>query len=229
MIIIPSARGFLGSKNIDYSMFGLLKGTLLGSGASVTNPSVALGSVDVLVGDLIFALFAEQTNLTVSGAVDNLGNTYAPQNAGSDGGVPTGRVFWSRVTNPGALTQINFAATASADDYNIMVAVIGGPFAVACVDANPANSTSSNATTTCPATGTLAQAKEVVMAWYVPSGGTPAATAPNVLAGIEFGTRNVIAALGYQAVNSTASVAPVFTNTGGFGSAQGTMSFKQFP
>ena len=74
--------------------FGGLKGTLTGAGNSVTNPSVLSGSVSVAVGDLVFGVFGQQTALTATATItDNLGNTYAYQNAGTDAGNATGRPF----------------------------------------------------------------------------------------------------------------------------------------
>jgi hypothetical protein len=63
--------------------FGGLKGTLVGGNNSIPNPLPATGSVAVVVGDLVVALCTQQTALTVTAAADNLGNTYAAQNAGT--------------------------------------------------------------------------------------------------------------------------------------------------
>jgi hypothetical protein len=195
---------------------GDLLGTLTGNGASVTNPSDATGSVSVSVGDLIFAVFGEQTNLTTTGATDNLGHTYTAQNAGSDGGVGTGRAFYKIVTSAGTLTTVSFAATASSDNYACFVAVLEGPFTA--IDTNVANGTTDTTSPhTCPASGTLSQAAESVVCWGVGSSaggwGVVSATSPNLLAGqaVEApGTPRTV--IGYQTVAATTSVAPEFTS-----------------
>jgi hypothetical protein len=208
---------------------GDLKGTLTGGGASITNPSDATGSVAVSVGDLVFVIIDEVTNLTASGASDNLGNTYAATNAGSDTGTSTGRAFWSRVTVAGTLTTISIAATASANDYAIFAVVIEGAFDASPLDTNPANvTTDSTSPFTCPSTGTLAQAKETVIAWAcVSTTETWAATSPNLLAGQQT-QGNLRAVIGYQTVAATTAVAPEFTAAGNPAQAAtlGTSSFK---
>lgn len=215
--------------------FGDLKGTLAGSGPSVTNPSNLTGSVSVAVGDLVLAFFSQQTNLTASGATDNLGNSYSAQNAGTDAGTVTGRLFYSRATVAGTLTTIHVAATASNNDYAGIAGVLEGPVASPPIDKNPANITADlTSPFNCPATGTLSQANEIVIAWIAAfgavAGGTWAATSPNLLAASANLDANCLAALGYQAVSSTSSVTPVFTySTNPTADALGTCSFKKAP
>lgn len=194
--------------------FGDSKGTLTASAASVTNPSDATGSVAVVVGDLIFGVFAEQTSLTAGTVTDNLGNTYTATNAGTDAGNRTGRAYYSRVTVAGTLTTVHFAATSSADDYAAAVVVIEGPFASSPLDTNPGNITSDvTSPFNCPATGTLAQALEVVMSWGAgDSAGTWTATSPTLL-GVTTGAFTVRATIGYQATAATTSVVPVLNST----------------
>lgn len=215
--------------------FGALRGTLSVAAASITNPTNATGSVAVSVGDLIWVLVAERANLTVTGVTDNLGNTYTAQNAGTDAGNAAGRCFYSRVTVAGTLTTVSAAATASADDVAIAVEVIEGPVTVPPIDTNPAN-TSNDITSpfTCPATGTLAQAVEIVCSAISSANSrTMVATSPNLL-GIsvvttpENGTGTIGAAVGYQVTAATTSVAPDFTAAGNPGSTTlHTASFKQ--
>lgn len=164
--------------------FGDLIGTLAGSGVSVTDPSDATGSVVVAVGDLIVAQFAEENDLTVTAVTDNLSNTYTAQNAGTDAGAVTGRVFYSRATNAGTLTAVHFDTTASNNNWAAVAAVFAGDFASPPIDANASNSTSDvTSPFTCPATGTLAQADELIVAWGVANQTDAwAATSPNLLA-----------------------------------------------
>jgi len=202
---------------------------LTGNGNSVTNPSDATGSVSVSVGDLIFAVFGEQTSLTTTGASDNLGNTYTAQNAGSDGGSCTGRAFYSIATVAGTLTTVSFAATASSDNYACIAAVLEGSFTA--IDTNVANGTTDSTTPyTCPASGTLSQAAESVIAWVAGSSaggmGVISATSPNLLAGQGNNAGTPRAAIGYQTVSATTSVQPEFTSTADpNGIVLGTCSF----
>jgi hypothetical protein len=211
--------------------FGDLRGTLTGSGASVgtTNAFSTGGPITVAVGDLVFVCFGQQTALTASGVTDNLGNTYSAQNAGTDSGTATGRAFYSPVTVAGSLSTVTVAATSSANDYCGVVAVIAGPFTAAPLDKSPANTdlTTPASPFTCPATGTLSQAAEVIMAWGIGSQSTTwAATSPNLLANNANSSTNIKAAVGYQVVNSTSTVSPVFTaGSNPTDAAVGTASF----
>lgn len=213
---------------------GGLKGTLSGSGASQVNPSTASGSVSVAVGDLVYVVFGQQTNLTVgtgsTNPSDNLGNTYAWCNAGTDPGTPTARAGWSIVTNAGTLTSVSAPATASTNDYANFAAVIEGPFMAAASQpiANPANSTNNiSSPFTCPSTGTLPAAHAVVMAFFnCASSATFSATSPNLLAGQANNSTNVKVVIGYQKVAATTAVAPEFTGTNPTGnSVLGTTAF----
>ncbi len=192
--------------------FGALKGTLTVSLASITNPTSAVGSVSVSVGDLVFAVLNQQTALTVTAWADNLGNTYTPLNAGNDVGAITGRAAWARVTTAGTLTSVDATCTASANDVNHVVAVIEGPFATSPLDANPANGTTDVTTPyVCPATGTLAQASEVVMC-FVCRGTTTVmnADSPNLKAIQATEGTQASVTIGYQTVAATTTVSPGF-------------------
>ena len=210
--------------------FGDLRGTLVGNGNSVTNPSDLIGSVAVSVGDLVYVVFGQQTGLTASGVTDDLGNTYTALNAGNDPGTPTARAFYSRVTTGGTLTTVSVAATASANDYAGVVAVIEGPFVTSPLDANPANGTNDvTSPFTCPATGTLAQANEAVLCFYcATSNATFSATSPNLLATQRGNASAVKVVVGHQTVAATTTVSPEFTGTNPTGqSILGTASFKK--
>src|SRR5688572_957274 len=119
--------------------FGDLKGTLGGNANSITNPFNATGSVAVAVGDLVYAVLGQQTNLTVTACADNLFNTYIETQLGLDAGTSTGRAFYTRVTMPGTLTTISATTTGSTNDVAFLAAVIEGPFEVRAIDANPTN------------------------------------------------------------------------------------------
>src|SRR5262245_46252546 len=209
--------------------FGDKKGALTGNGNSQTNPSVISGSVAVAVGDLVFGVAGQQTNLTATTTIsDNLGNSYSFQNAGTDAGTPTGRPFWGRITVAGTLTTINVPATASTNDYANRAVVIEGPFQVNPLDANPANITSDvTSPFTCPATGTLGLTPEVIIAWGAKDGNAAwSATSPNTLDGNTANSTNISVVIGYQAVTATTTVSPAFTGTNPTAAVLGTASFK---
>jgi len=215
--------------------FGASRGTLTANGASQVDPSPINGNVaNVAVGDLVYAVWGQQTGLTVgvgpANPTDNLGNTYAWCNAGNDPGTPTARAAWSIVTTGGTLTQVRAAATASSNNYANFAQVIEGPFRPNANQpaANPANTTNDiTSPFTCPATGTLPQASCKVMAFYVcASSATFAATSPNLLAGQATSSTLVATVIGHQTVSSTSSVSPEFTGTNPAGqSILGTTAF----
>ena len=211
--------------------FGAFKGSLSGTAASITNPFAIStgGPVTVAVGDLVVAVLAQQTALTVTAVSDNLGNTYSAQNAGTDSGNATGRMFYARVTTAGSLSSVSFATSASANDVAAGAIVIEGPFASSPLDASPANVQDLTSPFSAPATGTLSQADEVVVAWASMNAGvsTWAATSPNVLR-LNTSIANIGVAIGAQTVTATTSVTPAFTNgTNPASDVLGTASFKK--
>lgn len=210
--------------------FGGLKGTLTGTGASTGATNAISGSVAVRIGDLVFAVSAEQTALTSTTVIDNLGNTYTAQNAGNDAGTMAARSYWSRVTVAGTLTAVTVTNTLSANRWCGFAAVIEGPFALSPLDANPANTTNDlTSPYPSPATGTLAQAPEVVIAWFCSDASDViSATSPNLLAGQSSSGTNPRASIGYQAVNVTTTISPAFTTTLNAATAtiNGTASFR---
>lgn len=210
--------------------FGGLKGSLVGNNLSTTASNTITGSVVVAVGDLVFAVMAEAVALTANACSDNLGNTYTAQNAGTlSGSAISGRAYWSRVTNAGTLTTVTITATASSDDFAGTAAVIEGPLATSPLDANPANITSDiTSPFTCPATGTLAQSNEIVIAWGVRNSSSVwAATSPNLLARDNVTSTSCAGSIGYQAVTATTSVVPAFTAAANpTADVLGTVSFK---
>ncbi len=209
--------------------FGDLKGTLTGSGPNIGSTNALTGSVAVAVGDFVFVTFGQQTALTATGVTDNLGNSYSAQNAGTDAGTVTGISFYSRVTVAGTLTTVTVAATSSANDYCGEVVVLLGPVAVSPIDTNSANITTQiTSPMTCPSTGTLAQARELIVCWGVTDNSAAwSATSPNLLGGQANNSNNIKCVIGYQSVSVTTAVAPVFTcGTAPDPSVVGTCSFK---
>lgn len=216
--------------------FGDLLGTVLsGTTTSITNPfSTSAGSATVSKEDLVVVACGERTDNTTTAISDNLGNVYLAQNAGSDAGNATGRLFYSIVTVAGTLNQLTATTTASSNDYALVGAAFTGPFAG--LDASPANITNDTTSPyTCPATGTLGMQPQLVVVWIAATNGRDAtATSPNLLAvsaktAAEGGANSVSIAIGRQVVSSTSSIAPEFTFAGGSitASVLGTMSFRQ--
>jgi hypothetical protein len=209
---------------------GDLRGTFTATASSIlaANPLPAVaGSIAVSVGDLVFVVVGQQTIVTATTVTDNLGNTYTAQNAGSDAGNATGRSYYSIVTVAGTLTQLTCNAAGSTSDFAAVAAVIAGPLSV--IDANPANLTNDlTSPFTCPATGTLAQASEVVIGWIASNGNaTWSATSPNLLADQVIQSTTIKVIIGYQLVSATSSVAPEFTGVAPTNaSVLGTASFK---
>jgi hypothetical protein len=223
--VVTSAAMTVASAN-----FGLMLGTLTGSLTDIVNPTVATGSVAVAVGDVAVVCFTEQTTMTATAVTDNLGNTYAAISAAIDGGIVAIRGYWSRVSVAGTLTTVNVAVTAGTHNGTVIVAAFQGPFAASPVDANPAGTTNALTTTfACPATGTLAQASELVVSYTGMDGNkTITAVSPNVLALRVNSATTITSAMGYQVVASTASVAPEFNVTVvATVNAMGTVSFKK--
>lgn len=230
-LLITAAQtipAFTQSARIEFS-FGDILGTLVGGAASITNPTDATGSALVSIGDLVVAVIGQQTALTATAVTDNLGNTYSAQNAGTDAGNVTGRMFYSRVTAPGVLTAAHFAASASANDVSVSVAAFKGPFVVSPIDANPSNGTTDLTTPyLCPATGTLAQADELVVCWFAKAANAAwTASAPNLLAVQQNQSANVVSGIGYQVVAATTTVSPAFTGTAATVEVLGTASFMK--
>jgi hypothetical protein len=164
------------------------KGGLSVTANSITNPIAAVGSVAVAVGDLVVAVIAEKTEITATTVTDNLGNTYTDKSAGTDAGNITARAYYSRVTTAGTLTSVSAVATASSNNVSFIADVFEGPFETSPLDTNPANITSDvTSPFTCPSTGTLAQASELVVCFASRVGNAAfTATSPNLKGGEAF-------------------------------------------
>jgi len=209
--------------------FGANKGTWsFGANSIVANnqATLATGSAVVAKGDLIVVVAGEQTTNTLASASDTLGNTYTAATAATLGGGVSARAFYTIVTNAGTNTNVNVQASASSSNVAIIAASWEGSFSA--VDKTPANNnnTDNSSPFTCPATGTLAQQVEMIIAWMVDNTtNTKTATSPNLLARQQ--NQTVISTVvGYQTVNSTGTVSPAWTGTNPTGSQQGTISFK---
>lgn len=212
--------------------FGTLitNGTGSATGASIgaTNQININGGtgVAVVVGDLIVCVGAEQTSETWSGATDSLGHTYSALN--SSGTTVGGQAFYVRVTTPGTLTSVTMNATSSTHDFACCAAAFNGPFVASPLDTNPANGTADTTDPyTCPLSGTLAQANEMVIAWAAHNANNAwTANSPNIIAATA-NRANAACALGSQAVTATTSVSGTFSGTAPTVVNLGTASFKR--
>ena len=213
--------------------FGGLRGSLTGNVNNILATfATTAGSIAVSVGDLIYAVIAEQATASATACNDNLGNTYAATSAAADAGtICTGRAFWTRVTNAGTLTTVTFTTAATTNNACCIAAVIEGPFVSSPLDANPANTVNDLSTPyTCPATPTLAQADEAVLCWMVQNGAvTLSATSPNLIVGATVPTQAILSlAVGRQVVAATTAVTPAWTSSVvPTQSCFGTTSFKK--
>jgi hypothetical protein len=211
--LVSPVATITGTLTATPSTFGNLLGTLTGNIADIVNPAVATGSVAVAVGDLVLAVLVEQTAQTATACADNLGNTYTAVSAGVDGGTVAHRGYYSRVTVAGTLTSVSFTVTGGTHNACMIAAAFQGPFAVSPVDAIPTATTNVLATSIpCPATGTLAQADELVACYLSINGNqTITADSPNLLALRANSTTVQSGAIGYQKVSATTTVTPAFT------------------
>jgi hypothetical protein len=210
--------GTLGYPVLDYitvrtSFANPLGGTMARNQGTVINPFTSIVyQATVQVGDLVYVLVTERSDLTVTGITDNIGNTYTPVNSGSDIGTITGRAFYSIVTNPGTIFTVSAAMTPSNNDCIMMAQAFQGPFAA--IDANPANvGTDITSPYDGPASGTLAQADELLVAWATRTDSTaingvsPLVNLSQVSTGSAMRTR-----LSMLRTSSTTSFAPQFTS-----------------
>jgi hypothetical protein len=181
---------------------------------------------------LIYCVVGEQTTNTVTAVTDvTLGNVFTPLTAAVDAGTSTARPFYARVTVAGTLVTNSLAATANGGTNNgaIAAVIIKGPFLRSPLDANPANITSDITTPfTCPTTGTLTIAEEVVLCFSCSTGSAVwTASSPNLL-GAQVATQSVLSVrIGYQTVAATTAVAPAFAGTNPTDGCLGTASFMQ--
>jgi hypothetical protein len=210
--------------------FGGLKGTLVGGNNSIPNPLPATGSVAIAVGDLIVAVVAQQTALTVTACGDNLhgASTYSAQNAGTLATI-SGRMFYKLVTVAGTLTTVNAVTTSSTNDCSIAVAVFEGPFKTSPLDATPANLSADTTTPySCPASGVLGQADELVVGWMA-----AASTAAHTAGGgftkqvEQLQSANAAAKISSLVVAATTTQTPTWTGTAPSADVLGTASFRK--
>lgn len=220
---------------------GTVKGRfLLGSSSSNTATAMASkGACYVAVGDLVVAAWFATNNI-LTGISDNLGNTYTEINSGSSSGDTFFRLFYSRVATSGWLTNVEYACSSTASAKICVAGVFNGPFKSSPLDAHPSNATDTSTPYVCPASGTLAQADEIVVCTVCGDqnsdpGEAIKTTSPLKLAN---GFRRAwdsgsnddrVLVIGYNIVSSTASVQYEFSQTSGtFTTGEGFTSTSTF-
>lgn len=224
------SKVYAGATQVWPPATGIAFGTLLGGFGFLNTVAaltqVATGAATVKVDDLVLMLTGQQSNITVNGITDNLGNTYAFVNAGLDAGSIVGRLAYSIVTVPGNITALTVTCSAAGSYIVLNGTAFAGPFTAIDKAALPISSDITSPYT-CPATGVLVAAKELVVAYALAAGATGvwSATAPMIMAQANGGT--VRASLATQVVSTTASVIPEFTSTTvGNPVVLGTASFR---
>jgi hypothetical protein len=230
---VESDAAYEGNYGLKFSNEFALRGSLSGGAASITNPIVASGSVALEKGDLIIAVLGEQTALTVTAVTDNLGNSYTAQNAGTDAGTVSGRMFRAIAAARGTLTSVSFAATASADDASCVAAVFRGPFEN--IDINAANVTND---TTNPlssnSTGTLSTGRQLAVGWIAgafSTSGLDTASGFSVAASQRQSTA-IETMISYKVVSDNSALTADFTGAGTIGNnviGVATFYCSQFP
>jgi hypothetical protein len=204
----------------------------IASGGTGANPNVVtVTSIAVVAKDLIFVAAGQNTNQQMNAVTDNLGNTYVSAGTPGDAGTGTVAGFYSIVTVPGNLTSVSVAGqTSTADDFGIVVGVFAGPLGA--VDKTVACATDSASSYACPATGTLAQANELVVAYgavaATTTNGALSATSPMVLVNQASPAVAIRTGLASKMVAVTTTSTPAFTNsaTGTPSGTWGTATFK---
>jgi len=214
---------------------GTLRGADTVAATSGTSPTAVTISptIAVVAGDLIFVAAGQLTNLQITAASDNLGNTYSSAGTAGDAGSATVAGFYSIVTVPGTLTQVSVTGkSTTANDHAIVVCVYEGVFSA--VDKTIATASDNATPFNCPATGTLAQADELVIGYGAGSAttsfGVLSATSPMVLDAQDAFTAaaSIRTAVASKVVASTTTTTPVFsaTATGTVNGQWGTATFK---
>jgi hypothetical protein len=220
--------------------FGALKGTFEAAATSPGTGFAATGSIAVSVGDLVVvALGSRGTGGNPITFTDNLGHNYTEE-TNSDATSRCIYPAWVRITTAGTLTSVSFSQTSDAGDKAMVVGVFEGPFdATDPLDVVlPGNTADTAEPWPCPATGTLAQADELIIGMIVHGNGIVegqyTATAPFSMVEQESsnGTSANSCAIGmcYQVVSATTTQTPQFeqnTASSTQGTSRYTLSFKK--
>lgn len=211
--------------------FGDLRSPVLTGGGTSSNAqnAAAGGSATISVGDLLICLYVELGGFNPGNAnlpLDTIGGvgpqTWTALGAGSvASGSLNARAYYLVSANAGTLTQVAINAASNANDWAMCVAAFAGPFAASPLDVQPAVNNDTTSPFTCPASGTLAQASELLFGLVAMTRcQTLVATSPNIIAGNALSTtantaNSASAAIGSQVTAVTTTVSPAFTLASG--------------
>ncbi len=209
------------------------KATGSGAANAAGTTITATLSATVAAGDVVVVAVADQmtstTTVTINDSVG--GNTWTALSGPTTNTIRANK-WYSVLTNGGASMVITATFTSQTASRAIAAAAwSAGLFSASPLDRNVTNANDSTTPFSCPTSGTLAQANEIVLAFTYSAGNTGfTATSPNLLAvsvassgGGAAG--NAAVAIGYQVVAATTAVIPVFAGTSRT-SVQGTASLK---
>lgn len=204
-------------------------GSRLGSASNITSSggtSISTStSLTVSVGDLVFVAFGSKASPTTVTFSDNLGNTWTSLTSNSTSACLF--AAYTVVTVAGSMTPTATYASQTLETV-ILAAQYSGPFTSPALDTNPPCDTGTVAGGVAgPATGTLAQANELIISYA----SSLSATVPTAGAGFTLdigqgggsGSNKCNGGIESQVVSSTASVAPTWGTT----LKIGTASFKE--
>lgn len=204
--------------------------------ASSTNPGTSLATstgAAVLWGNLAVVCFGIRSTTATIGAtsiVDNLGNEWKLI-AQTDGGTTANKSVWySLIRTSGTMTVTVSWPNSVTSDAAVCVVVYAGPFTTSPLDKQPADLNDAVSPYDCPASGTLSQAAELIIATGCNGNGiTYVATSPNVIAKQAGGTgaNTESCVIGSWVVAATTTVAPQFTSGTNTNGNFGTATFMQ--
>lgn len=208
--------------------------TTASNNAKATGTTLALGPVTVAAGDIIVALFGDQVGGSAPTIADNIGGNTWTALTGPNTNTARISKWYCIVTNGGSMTAtVTFGSSA-----NARAGVLGvwdaSAFAASPLDKDIANANDSTSPYDCPATGTLAQADEIVLGFCsrasnaaLSAGGSELGIIEGHSTGGSAGT-NISVGLTYRKVTATTSIQPQMTGSSVAG-VVGTASFKITP
>ena len=184
-------------------------------------------------GDLVIVVASADNAAGGGGSpgtcIDNTGDTYTAFQAATDAGTVAARAYYKIASSDGVVTRVTVDLTSGGvtdDEFTISVSVFSGPFNLSAPDKNPTNIANDLASPfLAPATGTLAQASELIVAWIAYAGAAAVPISSPFTSAINDG-QGVLLSVGYETVNSTSTVTPQFTGSALSVSVLGTASFE---
>lgn len=208
-------------------------------GQTGTDTTITCTGMTLWTGQLVYcALMTNNAAMSSVAVSDTLSNTWTPLNATSAGSGLLMFPFFASVgtgTKGGAASTVTFTYTSSASRKAVGCIAFDGVETSSPQDANPANTTDSTSTYNTNATGTLAQANEIVIAPFVLAHNaetitcaSPTGTDTGVAAVTSAGsaTTNVDFRFCYTLVAATTTLTPAATSGTNRTGLQGVATFK---